>query len=129
MDALFNRLEREVYGCWIGNHYLGSIRYADNLKLLSPSVHVLQKLTEVCIEFGEEYSVQHNPTKTVCILYSKKDTETKSITELCGTALQWVDMVKHLGNYLDANMKEETEIRRKKGDLIHRVNNMLVAQM
>ncbi len=41
--------------------------------------------------------------------------------------LQWVDMVKHLGNYRDANMKEETEIRRKKGDLIQRVNNMLVS--
>ncbi len=36
-------------------------------------------------------------------------------------------MVKHLGNYLDANMKEETDIRRKKGDLIQRVNNILVS--
>ncbi len=47
--------------------------------------------------------------------------------ELCGTALQWVNMVKHIGNYLDANMKEETEIQRKKGDLIQRVNNILVS--
>ncbi len=82
MDALFNRLEREGYGCWIENHYFGSIRYADDLKLLSPSVHGLRKLTEVCIEFGEEYSVQHNPQRQ-CILYSKKDTGAKSITELC----------------------------------------------
>ncbi len=42
-------------------------------------------------------------------------------------ALQWINMVKQLGNYLDVNMKEETEIRRKKGGLIQRVNNMLVS--
>ncbi len=52
------------------------------------------------------------------MLYSKKDTGENPRIELCGTALQWVDMVKHLGNYLDTNMKDETEIRRKKGDLI-----------
>ncbi len=39
MDALLNRLKREGYGCWIGNHYCGSVEYADDLKLLSPSVH------------------------------------------------------------------------------------------
>ncbi len=118
MDALLNRLEREGYGCLIGNHYF---------ELLSPSVHGHRKLTEVCVEFGEEYGVQYNPTKIVCILYCKKDIGEKPRIELCGTALQWVDMVKDLGNYLDANMKEETEIQRKKGDLIQRVNNMLVS--
>ncbi len=127
MLALLNRLERKCYGWWIGNHYFGSIGYSDDLKLLSPSVHGLRKLPEVCDEFDEEYGVQYNPIKTVCILYSKKDTGEKPRIELCGTALQWVDMVKHLGNYLDANMKEETEIRRKKGDLIQRANNMLVS--
>ncbi len=25
MDALLNRLAREGYGCWIGNHYFGSV--------------------------------------------------------------------------------------------------------
>ncbi len=55
----------------------------------------------------EEYGVQYNPTKTVCIFYSKKDTREKTRIELYGTALQWVDMVKHLGNYLDANTKEK----------------------
>ncbi len=123
MDALLNRLEIEGYGCWIESHYFWSIGYADDLKLLSPSVHGLRKLTKVCVEFDEEYGVQYNPTKIVCILFSKTDTGEKPRIELCGTALQLVDMVKHHGNYLDANMKEETEIRRKKGDLIQRVIN------
>ncbi len=32
-----------------------------------------------------------------------------------------------IGNYLDTTMKEETEIRRRKGDIVQRVDNMLVS--
>ncbi len=41
MDVLLDKLQSEGYGCWIGNHYYGSIGYADDLKLLSPSIHGL----------------------------------------------------------------------------------------
>ncbi len=37
MDALLKMVEAEGFGCWIGNHYFGSVGYADDLKLLSPS--------------------------------------------------------------------------------------------
>ncbi len=72
MDVLLDKLQSEGYGYWIGNHYYGSIGYADDLKLLSPSIHGLRKMTIICEEFGKEYGIQYNPTNTVCILYSRK---------------------------------------------------------
>ncbi len=72
MDTLLKRLESEGYGCWISSHYFGSVCYADDLKLLSPTIYGLRKMTVICEEFGEEYRVQYNPSKTVCILYAIK---------------------------------------------------------
>ncbi len=124
MDDLLKRLEAEGFGCWIGNHYFGSVGYADDLKLLSPSAHGLRRMTKIFEEFGIEYGVQYNPTKKVCILYVRK---TPKEISLSGTEFKLVDTVKHLGNYLDANTREHTEVLRKKGDLVQRVNNLLVS--
>ncbi len=53
------------------------------------------------------------------------DSGEKPRIDLCGIVLQWVDMVKYLGNYLDTNMKEETEIWRKTRELIQRLTIVL----
>ncbi len=45
MDKLLKRLESDGYGCWIGSHYFGSVSYADDLKLLSPTIYGLRKMT------------------------------------------------------------------------------------
>ena len=127
MDVLLKQLESEGYGCWVGNHYFGSIGYADDLKLLSPSEHGLREMGRICEEFGEEYGVQYNPTKTVCILYARKMPIEKPSIKLCNTELQWVDSVKHLGNYYESRMTEKTEVLRKKGDMVQRVNSLLVS--
>ncbi len=68
--------------------------------------------------------MQYNPTKTVCILYSSKAPKVKPRIDLC--ELKSVNTVKHLGNYLDSNLSEKFEIIKKKGDLIERVNNLIV---
>ncbi len=94
--------EIRVWRIWLldGHHYYGSVVYADDLKLLSPTIHGLRKMTVICEEFGEEYGVQCNPTRIVYILYAKKASNDKSRVDLCGTKLQWVNDVKHLGNYV-----------------------------
>ncbi len=127
MDTLLKRLESEGYGFWIGSHYFGSAGYADDLKLLSPTIYGLRKMTVICEEFGEEYGVKYNPTKTACILYARKAPKVKPRVDLCGTELQWVNTVKLLGNYLHSNLSEKSKIIKKKGDLIQIVNNLIVS--
>ncbi len=68
MHTLLKRIECKGYGRWLGNHYISSIAYADDLKLLSPTIHGFRKMTVICEEYVEDYGVKYNPTKRVCIL-------------------------------------------------------------
>ncbi len=106
MDELLKRLEAEGVGCWIGKHYYGDVGYAYDLTLAVPSVRGLRQMLKICEEFGEEYSVEYNPTKTVCVLFSRQKIVHKSDIQLCGSTLKWVDHVKHLGNHLESNLSE-----------------------
>jgi hypothetical protein len=121
IDELLLRLAENGSGCWVGKHYFGALGYADDLTLLTPSVTGLREMLKICEDFAKEYSVEYNAKKTVCVLFSKKNVRKTSV-KLCGKELEWVQSVKHLGNYLDENMSESTEIRRKKHDLVQRVN-------
>ena len=42
-DELISRLEHSGIGCYIGNEYYGNISYADDLKLLCPSLNGFRK--------------------------------------------------------------------------------------
>ncbi len=81
----------------------------------------------ICEDFGREYGVQYNPTKTVCILYSRKSLREKPKITMCDTEIKWVNKVKHIGNYLRSDMKESTDVDYKKGDLIQRTNSLIVS--
>lgn len=112
-------------GCWIGNRYFGAVGYADDLVLLSPTVHGLRSMLGTCERFGELYSVQYNPKKTVCALFSRRKVENKPLIKLCGSEIKWVETFKHLGNIIAENLSEEPDVKHKKGDLIQRVNSVL----
>ena len=45
---------------------------------------------------------------------------------LKGTLLQWTDQVRHLGNYFEASLRENREVRMKKSDVIQRTNSVVV---
>ena len=115
IDELLKRLEREGRGCWVGNHFYGAFSFADDMKILCPSVKGLRKMIKICEEFGKDYGVEYNPTKTVCI----------AEIHLSGKPLQWVKSVKDLGFFVDSDLKETTEIRHKRGNLIERVNTLI----
>ena len=127
MDELLRTLESKGHGCWIGQHYYGGSGFADDLTLLNPSVNGMREMVKICDEFGDEYSVAYNPTKTVCVLFSKKKKKKTPDISLNGVKLKWVDSVKHLGNYIDSDLRERTEIRRKRSDLVGRVNSMVIS--
>ncbi len=42
------------------------------------------------------------------------------------SCIKWVQKVKHLGNIIRCDLKEADEISQKRGDLIGRINNLLV---
>lgn len=124
IDELLTRLERHGEGCWVGNQFYGAIGYADDLTLLAPTVSGLSKMIKVCEDFSNEYNVKYNPDKTVCMLFSKKDQPDFNVA-LNGKRLSWVKNTKYLGNYLDSDMTEKTDVRMKRSDMVYRVNHSI----
>ena len=125
MDCLLHRLEEEGFGCWIGNSYFGAVGYADDMILMSPTVSGLRSMLKICEEFGEQFGVQYNPKKTVCIMFSRRLGTIKPVIKLCGSEIKWVDTIHHLGNVISCNLTEAHDVKHKKGDLIQRVNSVL----
>ena len=94
---LVELLQSNGSGCLIGGHFLGSVVYADDLTLLCPTAKGLQEQISLCEQYGCEYGMTYNPVKTKCVLFSRQKKVSPCLT-LNGTALQWCDNIKHLGN-------------------------------
>ena len=85
----------------------------------------LRSMLKICEEFGEQFGVQYNPKKTVCIMFSRRLGTIKPVIKLCGSEIKWVDTIHHLGNVISCNLTEAHDVKHKKGDLIQRVNSVL----
>ena len=53
--------------CHVGHMSYAAFGYADDLLLLSPSIHGLEMLVKISESFASEYGVTFNATKTECI--------------------------------------------------------------
>ena len=124
MDALLLKLEASGIGCTIGRHYFGALSYADDLTVLSPTLSGFQHMFNICEDFGEEYGVKYNPSKSVGLCVSRRQQSLPDVI-LAGQPVKWVSVIKHLGNFIQADLRETTEIANKRGDYIGRINSML----
>ena len=100
MDELLLTLKNSDIGCHIGCYYVGSIGYADDLTLLCPTRHGLQKMLNICETFGSKYNVTYNPKKTVSIIFHKLLIIDAKCVTLCNVDIEWTTSVKYLGNIL-----------------------------
>ena len=124
MDELVKRLKKQGIGCWIGGQFCATVAYADDLSLLSPTLHGLQCLINTCEEFGKEFGMSYNPNKSFCVHFSRKKSPTGDVF-LDGNKLNWLTEAKHLGNYISSDLKESREVAMKKSDFVGRVNNLI----
>jgi hypothetical protein len=81
-------------------------------------------MLKICETFGSEYGVKYNPTKSVALCVTKKQSDLPDVL-LANQPIKWVLEAKHLGNFIRCDLKETTEINRKRGDFIGRVNNLM----
>ena len=124
---LINRLKGENVGCFIGNMYTGCLGYADDVTLLAPSLGSLQQMLDVCDMYGEDYGVQYNTNKTVCMKMSKSrcDTAHQYSVSLAHKKLKWVSTVKYLGVHVSSNLDDTNDFISKRGDFYSSLNGLL----
>ncbi len=128
IDELICHLQKSGIGCFIGQEYYGCLIYADDFVLLCRSVKGLQRMVDLCSEFGLEFSVTCNAKKTKYMKFELKPVmpETYPI-RLEGKVLEWTTSIKHVGNYIRNDLSESDEIRHKQVDFIGRFNGLLAS--
>ena len=125
-DVLLHRLEDSGFGCTVGQEYFGVLCYADDITLLSPTLYGLQNMLAICEQFGNEYNINYNPKKTVCLCFCGKQLhQDTNCATLYGKPIPWSSSAKHLGNIVSADLSDTADIQRKKCDFIGRVNSLV----
>ena len=80
---------------------MDALSYADDITLLSPSLHSLNRMLEICVKFADNFVITFNSKKTLCIKFGESLND-KECVELNGKIIKWIDYIKHLGNFLDS---------------------------
>ena len=101
IDVLFQRLQNLKTGCYIGNVFCGVLGYADDVLLMAPSVSSINHMLSTVSQYGEEFKIKFNASKTKLVVCGSKD----NIHNVCfeETILLNEQCVSHLGNRIGMN--------------------------
>ncbi len=69
MDGFSNELANSGVGCYMGGAFPRATGYVDYLKLLTPSVKVLQILATIYEQYANKFDVLFNGKKRLLIIY------------------------------------------------------------
>jgi hypothetical protein len=100
IDDMLKELEQSGFGCHIGQLYTGSIAYADDLILLSPTLFGLNRMIKVCEAYAKEHSIIFNGNKSKLMRFSKNLSETYSDVFVNGQKVKKVREMDYLGHTL-----------------------------
>lgn len=115
MDPLFDRLAKCNAGCVVNGLYVGALGYADDTILLAPTIPALQKMLNICEEFGVDSGLVYNPDKCQLIKFpaiGRPTTHTTGVVTFCGRQLDWTTSVDHLGHKLTSDLSDDADVRK-----------------
>ena len=98
IDNLLIKLKHSGYGCDVENIFMDALSYANIITLLSPSLHGLNRMLDICARFADNFDITFNSKKTLCIKFAES-LNGKECAKLNGKIIKLVDHIKHLGNF------------------------------
>ena len=93
------------HGCSIARQQLGAFMYADDLLLLSPSVHELQLMLNVCESELELLDLKLNAAKSACLRIGPRCAQPCYTLQSTSGAIPWVTEARYLGVYITCSRK------------------------
>ena len=111
LNSLIEKLQISGLGCHIGMLFMGALMYADDLVLLSASVHDLQLMINICVDELDCLDMKINAKKSSCIRFGKGFNTECAQVMVDGTPLVWSSSIKYLGIYLKSSVKFAIDIR------------------
>ena len=116
--------------CYVGGAWVNSLSYADDMVLLAPTVTALHTLLEVCRAYTGPHDIVHNRTKTLCMLFWPKQSESRYWTRvrLGNEELSFVEEFRYLGYIMTAECRDSKDIK-KEFRRQNAVDNILVTMI
>ena len=104
MDSLLNELKLSHVGCFMCGVFVGAFMYADDLKLLAPSIYALNIMIDICVKFARKYDVLFNDKSELIIYKSMDNVVAIPEIKINGELINVVNSTKHLGHILNDNI-------------------------
>jgi len=98
INDIIEDVRNSGFGIYIGSVFLGCILYADDILLLSGSCTGLQYMVNVCVQYGRQWDILFNPSKSQFITFGGSCSTTPRIT-LDNVEVKKVGKLKYLGCY------------------------------
>ena len=124
IDILLLQLSKCGYGCHIGNQYMGSFAYADDLILLSPTVSSLKAQLHVCEMFSNDYNIKFNTEKSKLIAYGGNDVHIK----FQGKMIPACSIENHIGHLVGKDFNVQKEMIQNACNEMYGKLNLLLRQ-
>jgi len=96
IDGIIDELEGVGLGCWLGDVITDCILYAHDTVLISPTVHSLQIMLDVCASFVREVDMRLNSSKSVVMRITTRFILPRKPAMLCDKPLSFVNKAKYL---------------------------------
>ncbi len=104
MDGMLKRVEDAGIGCFMNNNFVGSLAFADDVKLLCPTMSGLQVMANICEKYASEFNIKFNGSKSRLLLFKGRQCKGSNMhLYVSGTALQCVVSVADLGHNVSSN--------------------------
>ena len=123
MDVLTERMKKSSYGCQMGNLFMETFGYADNIVTLAPTISYLSKLLEVANELCKEYNVKFNPEKFQLVAFGYSGNIDDIVMCFDVNVIKCQPIADHLGNILEE--KGDNGISRLIDDFTAKVNGII----
>ena len=130
IDGLLNALSAVGVGCHLGHMFVGALAYADDIVLISPTVHGMRLMLNMCNQFARDFDVVFNASKSKCIVNRPRNVSLCSyVRDVCfsvgGHDIEVVDSWPHLGHIFSNTPDDKLDVSHRRCKFIGQVNNVL----
>ena len=127
VDVLSQQLNKVMVGCCMNGKVINHLYYADDLVLLSPSAHGMQKLLNECEKYASEYGMKFNENKSVVLNFKgyKFKAKPSATLYLNGSIMKTETSYKYLGHIIDNNLNDNKDIERQLRNFYGKSNMLL----
>jgi hypothetical protein len=103
VDDMLSKLAK--CGCNIGRHLVGALMYADDILLMSPSVHELQTMLTICDTELELLDLKLNALKSACLRIGQRFNKQCFTLQSKFGKIPWVTETRYLGVHITSGSK------------------------